>query len=182
MCLVLSKIAASLFCILYRGANTEVWENNLKMCIMHSRLRKCCPQTYLRRGHMILEAGMGYHWRAPRWAEGLCGHFANRRPSVQQQPERPAQQCIILSIKERTVFAINLIVLFQIAYSECDLNPACCTDTHHRLTMRGDLESIIDLNACFWTVAGHQSSMRKPTYTWGGHSNSYTTVYPSQKM
>lgn len=32
---------------------------------------------------------MGYHWKVPQWAEGLCGHFANRRSSDLQQPGKP---------------------------------------------------------------------------------------------
>lgn len=47
---------------------------------LHSRVR---------RGHMTWGAWMGYRRRAPRLGEGPCGHFAGRRSSVLQRPEKP---------------------------------------------------------------------------------------------
>lgn len=67
------------WCRTWQKSTLEQWGDCLN--VMHS--------TDLRGGHMTWEAWKDYHWRAPRWGEGLCGHFANRSFSVLQQPEKP---------------------------------------------------------------------------------------------
>lgn len=74
--------------LLYRQRQWGTWQTST---LWTGVCWECSALFYsrVRGGHMTWEAWMGYHWRAPRWAEGLCGHFANRRSSVLLQPEKP---------------------------------------------------------------------------------------------
>ena len=42
----------------------------------------------------------------------------------------------------------------------------------HTFTPKDNLESLVNLTACFWTVGGSRSTRREPTYTRGEHANS----------
>lgn len=73
----------------------------------------------LRRGHMTWEAWRGCHWKAPRSVEGPCGHFADRRSSVLQQPEKP-EPC-----KEKNWALKQRFEILQLSY--CPLQCFCAT-------------------------------------------------------